>query len=112
MKLDGNTSHDGTARQLQTGRLDLWGVVDLTGLMYMKRLFPAESDNYKYSKAFNKGDVSLVFSRKFANYKVYDDKFKEGLAVIKKNGKYMQIFEKYYGSKDGINKDSLPDDMK
>ena len=85
-----NTTHDGTARQLQAGRVDVWAIVDLTGIMYMKRLFPDEYMNYKLTKAFNIGDVSVAFSKKMDPGNVYYNKSKEGLNIIKKNGTYMK----------------------
>jgi hypothetical protein len=42
---------------------------------------------------------------------VYNNKFTEGLAIIKKNGTYMQLMAKYYGGKTDINKDALSKDM-
>ena len=81
-------------------------------MMYMKQIFPAEAANYKYTKAFNRGDVSVVFSKKADPDNAYNTKFKEGLAKIKKNGTYMKIMAKYYGSAGAINKEALSDDMK
>lgn len=112
LKLDTNPSHDGTAKQLQLGRIDLWAIVDLTGIMYMTKLFPAEVADYKYTKPFNRGDVSVVFSKAMDPNDSYNTKFKQGLAAIKKNGTYMKIMIKYYGSAANINKDALTDDMK
>jgi len=112
LKLEAATGHDSTAKQLQMGRVDLWAIVDLTGLMYMKKLFPAESVDYRYTKAFNRGDVSVVFSKKQDPEGAYLKKFQEGLAAIKKNGTYMKVMAKYYGGKESINKEALTDDMK
>jgi ABC-type amino acid transport substrate-binding protein len=112
LKIDSNYSHDGSARQLQNGRIDVWAIVDLTGIMYMKKLFPNEADNYKYTKAFNRGDVSVVFSKIQDPNNLYNTKFKQGLAIIKKNGTYMKIMAKYYGGLEKINSEALTDDMK
>lgn len=111
LHLDPNTIHDGSAKQLQSGRIDLWAIVDLTGIMYMNKLFAKEAVNYTYSKPFNKGDVSVVFSKKLDPNNIYKNKFMEGLAKIKKSGKYMEIMAKYYGGKEYINKESLTNDM-
>lgn len=112
LKLETNSIHEGSAMQLQRGRIDLWAIVDLTGLMYMKKLFPDEAADYQYSKAFNIGDVSVACSNKLDPKGIYAAKFKEGLAAIKKNGIYMQIMAKYYGGKEKINKETLLTDMK
>lgn len=112
LKLYPNTVHEGSAKQLQMGRVDVWAIVDLTGIMYMKKLFPGEADYYKFTKSFNLGDVSVVFSKKMDPDNIYNTKFQEGLATIKKNGTYMQIMAKYYGSEAAINRDALTEDMR
>lgn len=112
LKLEPNSGHESTAKQLHLGRIDAWAIVDLTGMMYMKKLFPAEAGNYKYTRYFNRGDVSLVFSKKMDPDNKYNAKFKEGLAIIKKDGTYMKIVAKYYGGRDSINREALADDMK
>jgi len=107
-----NVTHDGTAKQLQSGRVDMWAIVDLTGMMFMKKLFPGEYTDYKYTKAFNLGDVSVVFSKKMDPDSTYNDKFKEGLNIIKKNGTYLKIMAKYYGGESAINREALTADMR
>lgn len=112
LKFDTNTTHDGTARQLRLGRIDVWAIVDITGAMYMKRLFPDEASDYKHTKAFMLGDVSVVFSKKLDPDNVYNKKFQEGLAAIKKNGVYLRIMAKYYGGETAINKEAMTEDMR
>lgn len=112
LQLDANTTHVGSAKQLQRGRIDIWAIVDLTGHMVMAELAPKEAHHYKHTPAFHRGDVSLVCSRERDVGGSYQAKFQKGLAVIKKNGTYMKIMAKYYGGKEQINPDSLPDDMK
>ncbi len=41
--------------------------------------------------------AQIVFSRKYPNYEKYMDKFEEGLTIIRENGNYLRVFEKYYG---------------
>lgn len=38
-----------------------------------------------------------VFSKQYPRYETYVEKFEEGLKLIKDNGTYFKIFEKYYG---------------
>ena len=106
------SAHEGAAKQLQQRRIDAWAIVDLTGLMVMNSLFPDEAAHYRYSRAFNLGDVSLVCSKKRDPEDKYGTKFRAGLASIKKNGTYMQIMAKYYGGAAKINKESLTADMR
>lgn len=112
LQLDPNTTHPGSARQLQLGRIDLWAVVDLTGHMVLEELFPNEAQHYRHTAAYHLGDVSMVCSIERDPKGIYPKRFAEGLATIKKNGTYMQIMAKYYGGREKINPDSLPDDMK
>lgn len=112
LRLDVNRTHDGSAHQLQRQRVDVWAIVDLTGLMHMQRLFPGEAAHYRYSKAFNLGDVSLICSRRLDPDDYYGRRFREGLAAIKKNGTYLKLMARYYGSKEKINPEALPDDMR
>jgi polar amino acid transport system substrate-binding protein len=112
LNLVANTSHDGTARQLQSGRVDVWAVVDLTGIRSMKRLFPKEASDYRCTKPFNLGDVSVVFSKKLDPNDLYDGYFKKGLATIKKNGTYLRLMAQYYGGEAAINRDALVPDMR
>ena len=107
-----NNVHEGSAKQLQLGRIDAWAIVDLTGMMYMRKLFPYDVANFKFTPPFNRGDVSLVCSKKMDPDSAYRDRFREGLAAIKANGTYMQLMAKYYGSKDAINRESLTEDMR
>lgn len=110
--LDRNVNHEGSARQLQAGRIDLWAIVDLAGLMYLNRMFPDEAGFYRYTDHYNLGDVSVVFSRKLDPVGYYEAQFRKGLDILKKNGGYLRLFAKYYGSQAAINRDALADDMK
>lgn len=112
LKIEANRTHEGSARQLQLQRLDVWAVVDLTGLMTMKTLFPQESRFYRTTAPFNRGDVSLVCARARDGQGRYMRDFRSGLDRIKKDGTYMQIMAKYYGGAGRINRDALPDDLK
>ena len=112
LTLVSNVTHDGSAMQLHENRIDVWGIVDLTGIMYMKKLYPNEYKQYRISKEFNRCDISLVFSKALDSHGVYNAKFRSDLWIINKNGTYMKIMEKYYGGVDAVNMDALPDDMR
>lgn len=107
-----NVSHSGTAKQLHAERVDLWAIVDLTGKMYMKKLFPETYNDYVFAGAFHYGDVSVVFSKSNDPEHIYYDKFTKGLRTIKKNGTYARIFTKYYGADCSVDKQVLADDMR
>lgn len=112
LHLIGNNIHEGSARQLELGRIDAWAIVDLTGMMYMRKLFPDEVTHFRFTQPFNSGDVSLVCSKMRDPDNRYGTRFREGLAAIKANGTYMQLMAKYYGGEAAINRDSLPEDMR
>lgn len=107
-----NNVHEGSAKQLLLGRVDLWAIVDLTGIMFMRKINPDEAANFRFTQPFNRGDVSVVFSKKMDPDNKYNDRFRQGLAAIKANGTYMRLMSKYYGSESAINPDSLADDMR
>lgn len=112
LKLDPSASHKAAARQLNAGMINAWAIVDLTGLMHMKELFPAEARFYRNTRPFNRGDVSLVCSTKRDPDNAYAKRFEEGLSRIKKNGSYMRLMAKYYGGAAQINREALTDDMR
>lgn len=112
LALSQNSSHEGLAKQLHAGRIDLWATVDLTGRFYMNKLFPDDAAYFDHTASFNRGDVSFVCSRLADPEGVYLEKFADGLARIKRNGTYMKIMAKYYGGIDRINRDSLTNDMR
>ena len=110
--LDANTTHEGTARQLYLRRVDVWAIVDITGMWYLRTLFPHEAAFYRSTRAFNRGDVSVFFSKARDPDGVYSEKFRKGLANIKQNGTYRDVLAKYYGGVAQINWDSATDDMR
>ncbi len=110
LRLSPNTSHQGSARQLQAGRIDLWAVVDITGLTHLRRLFPGEASNFKLAREYNLGDVSIAFSsRKDPDHR-FAALFRRGLAAIKKSGEYRRIMTQYYGQ--DLTRESLVEDMR
>jgi polar amino acid transport system substrate-binding protein len=111
LTLDKNHSHQGSARQLHRRRIDVWGIVDLTGMLFIRRLFPEEQAFYACSAPFKRGDISLAVSRKADPGMHYLRSFQQGLAIIKTNGTYMDIMARYYGGTDQINPQALSDDM-
>lgn len=107
-----NTIHEGSAKQLAAGWIDAWAIVDLTGIMYLKGLYPDEFKYYAYTKPFNRGDVSVVFSKKADPDGRHEILFRQGLAAIKENGIYMKIMARYYGANSPINENVITDDMR
>ena len=105
------TSHEGLARQLALGRIDLWATVDLTGLTYLRELFPDDVAHYRYTQPFNRGDVSFVCSKKRDPDNAYGRLFAIGMKKIIDDGRYLEIMAYYYGDKATINRNALNDDQ-
>lgn len=111
LTLDKNLTHQGSARQLHRGRIDVWGIVDLTGKLYIRQLFPDEQRFYIHTQPFMRGDISLAISRKADPDLRHLHVFQQGLAAIKENGTYMAIMARYYDGGGHINPSALSDDM-
>lgn len=110
-RLEPATSHQGLARQLALGRIDLWATVDLTGMSYLKELFPEESGYYRYTQPFNRGDVSFVCSRKRDPDNALGQLFERGMKKIIDDGRYLEIMAYYYGDEAAINRNALNDEQ-
>lgn len=106
-----SSSHEGIARQLQAGRVDLWATVDLTGNLVLSTLFPRQVDAFKSTAPFHRGDVSVFFSKAQDPYGTWTKRFQEGLAVIKKNGTYRSLMAHYYGGPRKVENLALADDV-
>ena len=112
LRLEPATSHQGLARQLAVGRIDLWATVDLTGMAQLSELFPDESRYYRYTQPFNLGDVSFVCSKKRDPDNALGRLFENGMTKIIKDGTYLEIMARYYGNQAAINRNSLNDEQK
>jgi len=93
-------------RQLQEGRIDLCGVIKETGEFIVKKEFPREVRNFvpiEIPKSVS--PITVMIDWNYPKGKKLGVRIGEGLTRIIKNGKYMQILEKYYG------KGNIPDDF-
>lgn len=112
LELIPNNIHIGSAKQLVYNFIDLWAIVDLTGLYYLKEIEKEKSSLFKTTTPYKFGDISVVFSKNHDRGLYYYKKYIEGMRKIKDNGKYMEIMAFYYGSYDKINKNALAYDMR
>ena len=111
LRLEPATSHQGLARQLALRRIDLWATVDLTGVTYLRELFPDEFANYRYTQPFNRGDVSFVCSRERDPDGALGQLFERGMKKIIDDGSYLEIMAYYYGDQAAINRHALNDEQ-
>ena len=85
-------------KKLYAGRNDIVFTVELSGLTYIDRNYPGETDRWGMTEDAVQGLIGqIVFSKKYPDYEKYMTKFEEGLNLIRKNGDYDRVFEKYYG---------------
>jgi len=80
-------------------RQDIVFTVELSGLSFINRNYPNDRDRWVMTEDAVQGLIGqIVFSKKYPNYGKYMEKFREGLNLIRENGTYMKVFEKYYGA--------------
>ncbi|MCD1654861.1 transporter substrate-binding domain-containing protein [Treponema zuelzerae] len=107
-----NTIHEGSARQLYHGWIDLWAIVDLTGLAYIRNLYPAENKSFKaYSLPYEIGDITVFFSAKQDPEGILNASFTEGFKKILSNGTYLKILQSYYGETSSIPEEALAPEL-
>lgn len=86
-------------KKLYANRNDIVTTVELSGLAYLSENYPNEKDRCAMTEDAVQGLIGqIVFSNKYPNSQKYTDAFKEGLSLIRENGNYMKVFEKYYGA--------------
>ena len=90
---------DGMFKQLQSRRIDLAAVVDLTVPLTIRTLFPEEEANFAMlPKPLQEYWAGMVFNTNLPDGVSYQAKLAEGIEKIKRNGTYLKIYEKYYGA--------------
>ncbi len=89
-------------KKLYAYRNDIVFTVELSGLAYLKKNYPDRTDRLVIADVIQEMVGQIVFSKKYPDYEKHMNKFEEGLNLIRKNGSYLRVFEKYYG------KDKVP----
>lgn len=90
---------EGVIRKLQSKRIDLGVVADLSGIMLVKKLFPEEIENFGYlEKTLITFPGSILFDRKHPKGEHAETLFRQGFQALKQEGKHRDILEKYYGN--------------
>jgi polar amino acid transport system substrate-binding protein len=97
LKFESTTSIDQSIHKLVAGRLDF--CIDDRVVLYdaILRLYPDEINHFKFlPKPFGKKTpTGLLVSRMYPKAKIILDKFNKGLVIIKQNGEYDRIVQKY-----------------
>ncbi len=85
---------------VQSKRYDLLFTVELSGLSYIQRHYPNDIDEWQMTHDAVQGLLAqVVFSKKYPDYQKYMHLLQQGLSAIIANGRYMEIFQRYYGDK-------------
>lgn len=101
------TSIESQIKMLKANHIDFMAVGLLTGLDLITTLFPGHGDEFVFiRKPIMELPTSIYFNKRFPKSDEYAERFRTGLNAIIKNGRYIQMLEKYYG------KDNIPPEYK
>ena len=85
-------------KKLYAGRSDIVFAPELSALSFIKANYPNEVDRCAVTDDVLQDLLGqVIFSKKYPDYKKYLSKFQEGLNLIRDNGNYLKVLEKYYG---------------
>lgn len=96
-------------KMLHAGRFDFVELTLLSGMLYLNKLYGDQMDDFGYVINFP-ATCWLSFHNGNARSASLKPKIIEGFEIIKKNGEYIRIAEKYWG-KGNIQKEALPEDL-
>jgi len=83
---------------VKANRIDFAVIGLLTGLDSIAKDFPEHKDDFAFmKKPVMELPTSIYFNKLFPKSNEYVELFKEGLNAIIKNGRYINMLEKYYG---------------
>ncbi len=86
-------------KKLYRGRVDLALMGFLTGEKLIKEFYPNKINGFKIlNKPLMELPSSICFNKKFPNSEKFIKHFVKGFDKIRKNGVYVKILEKYYGT--------------
>lgn len=101
-------STEQTMKMVKAGRNHLgFEVLGVTPYL-VKQKFPQDINNWHFLNHWIFFPQEMAFNGKDPKGSYYAKKFSEGLSVIRKNGVYMSIYERYYG-KHNIPKSAVHD---
>lgn len=86
-------------KRIHAKRADIGFMVELTGLSLIDKLYPNSQAQWVMTDDAIQGIWGqVVFSKKYPRVTQYVEAFRKGVNIIKDNGTYHSLFEKYYGS--------------
>lgn len=96
-------------KKVQAGRDNFFEATLFSGLVLINSIFPEEWDNFDYI-AWDVSDGSMAFLKNDPDSQRLKKIFEKGFNLVKQNGTYIDILERYWG-KGNIPKEILPDDL-
>lgn len=96
-------------KMLHAGRFDFVELTLLSGMLYLNKLYGDQMDDFGYVINFP-ANCWLSFHNGNPRAASLKPKIIKGFEIIKKNGEYVRIAEKYWG-KGNIQKEALPEDL-
>lgn len=92
------TTGEQVLRRLHSYRSDIGFMVELTGLSLIERLYPDEKEQWNMTEDAVQGILAqVVFSKHYPDSGKYAEALRRGVEIIRANGVYHQVLEKYYG---------------
>lgn len=84
-------------KKLYANRSDIGFMAELSGISILKRDYPGQKDEWIATKDMIQGLVAqVVFSKKYQDVERYVKALQRGITIIRQNGVYTEILEKYY----------------
>jgi polar amino acid transport system substrate-binding protein len=85
-------------KKLVSGRIDIWVAVGLTAYFLVETNFPERVDDLAFlEKPAGSGTVDVSFFKAHREYEKMKALYEKGLQIIRENGTYQEILERYFG---------------
>ena len=98
IRIEESYKQESLFKKLKLGRIDLCGMVDLSGIVILNNLFPDEKENFaRISLPRSVSAICIMIDAGYPNAEEIADKYRSGLETVLANGTYKSILEKYYG---------------
>jgi len=98
IRIEESYKQESLFKKLKLGRIDLCGMVDLSGIVILNSLFPDEKGNFaRIPLPRSVSAICIMIDADYPNAKQIADQYRAGLDTVVANGTYRSILQKYYG---------------
>jgi polar amino acid transport system substrate-binding protein len=98
IRIEESYKQESLFKKLRLGRIDLCGMVDLSGILIIRKLFPDEAELFRrIPLPRSVSAISIMIDADYPDAVEIANKYKAGLEAILSDGTYLSILEKYYG---------------